>query len=135
MREPGEQRDALVATIRNTADWRRRKAYEFAEDRCARKASLRAAQALRVLANFVEGLPDDDPDLTRYALRRVGMIDGRLALAPDASFLLSRFGVGKGSWQASKPTEPQMRNILRRINGVETQKRGMLATRRRGEEL
>ena len=134
MRGPGEQREALVATIRAAADWRWRKAYEYAEDRCARKASLRARAALRILASFVEGMADDDPDLALHALGRVGTIGDRLALAPAASTLLSRFGIGKASWQEGEPTEAQMRNLLRRMDGIEARKRGELAAARREED-
>lgn len=77
----------------------------------ARKENLRAKQALRALANFVEAMLDDDPDLHPYALRRADERGGRLRLVPDSVFLLSRFGLGKGAWQASRPTESQMRNI------------------------
>ncbi|MEX2107657.1 MAG: hypothetical protein WD827_02070 [Solirubrobacterales bacterium] len=125
----------MVATIRGTADWRRRKAYEFEGDRCARKACLRTAQALRVLANFVEGLPDDDPDLARPALLGVGTIGDRLVLAPHGSFLLSRFGIGKRSWHAEQPTESQMRSLLRRLDGVEARKQAKLNARQPGDPL
>lgn len=95
VRTRGEQRDALVATIRDSAEWRRRKANEFEDEPVSRKASLRARQALRTLANFVEALPDDDPGLNLHALRRVELSEGRLALTDEAKLLLSRFGIAK----------------------------------------
>jgi hypothetical protein len=122
VRNAEDQRLLLVATIRDTAQWRGRTADEF-DDATARKGSLRAKQALRTLANFVEAMPDDDPDLNLYALRRVEERDGRLWLTPDGAALLSRFGLGKGAWQSSTPSESQMRNVLRRIDGVEAQER------------
>lgn len=123
VRTPADQRDLLVATIRGTAEWRSRKAYEFVDDFIAHKRSLRARQALRTLANFVESLPDDDPDLHLHALRRADERDGRLRLTPDSVLSLSRFGLDRGAWQASKPSENQMRNILRRIDGIEAKER------------
>ncbi len=117
-----DQRRLLAATVRNTAEWRGHKADEF-DDATARKRSLRAKQALRTLANFVEAMPDEDPDLGLYALRRVEERDGLLWLTPDGAALLSRFGLGKGAWQSSTPSESQMRNVLRRIDGIEAQER------------
>lgn len=122
VRPIGEQRRLLVATIRATAQWRHDKAYEF-EDSDVRKQNFRARQALRTLANFVEGLDDDDIDLNLYALRRADERDGRLWLTPDGAALLSRFGLGRGAWQSSQPSVSQMRNILRRVDGVEAQER------------
>jgi hypothetical protein len=122
VRPVGEQRRLLVATIRATAQWRNDKAHEF-EDSDVRKQNFRARQALRTLANFVEGLPDDDLDLNLYALRRADARDGRLWLTPDGAALLSRFGLGRGAWQSSQPSESQMRNILRRVDGIEAQER------------
>lgn len=122
-RAPTEQRRLLVATIRHAADWRGEKAREFADDETARRRSYRARQALRTLANFIEALPDDDPDLTLYALQRTDERDGRLWLTPDTFALLSRFGLGIGAWKSSAPSEKQMRNLLRRIDGSEAQER------------
>lgn len=127
MQEPRpapDQRRLLAETIRSTARWRRRKADEFGDDAEARRASVRAASALRTLANFVDGLSDDDPDLRLYALCRTGERPGRgLDLTEDASAHLSRFGIKRGSWQAPTPTENQMRNILRRLDGIEAHER------------
>jgi hypothetical protein len=124
VRTPAEQRDALAVTIRDSAEWRRRKADEFEDEPVSRKASLRARQALRTLANFVEALPDDDPELGLYALRRVELVEGRLALTSEAKLLLSRFGIAKRSWQSSTPSERQMRKILRQLDGMEAHERG-----------
>lgn len=77
----------------------------------------------RALANFVEVMPDEDPDLNLYALRRASGHGGRLSLTLDSVYLLSRFGLDKGAWQSSRPAETQMRNILRRIDGVEARER------------
>jgi hypothetical protein len=122
-RSAADQRSVLAATIRHTANWRTSKADKFADDETARRRSLRAKSALRTLANFVEGLPDDDPELALHALSRVDELGGRLALTPDAFALLSRFGLGKGAWQAPTPTERQMRNVLRRVDGIEARER------------
>lgn len=37
--------------------------------------------------------------------------------------LLSRFGINIGSWQDTRPTESQMRNVLRRVDGIEAKER------------
>lgn len=123
VRTAADQRSFLVKTIRDTAEWRKRKVEEFGDDPIARKRSLRAKQALGALANFVEAMPDDDPDLNLYALRRAEEHDGRLLLAIDSLTLISRFGMDRGAWQASAPTESQMRNVLRRIDGIEARER------------
>lgn len=132
VRATAEQRDLLVATIRDEAEWRRRKADQFCADEIARKRSLRARQALRTLANFVEGLPDTDPDLKLHALRRVEPREGKLRLTHESVVLLSRFGLKKESWQSSKPSESQMRNVLRRLDGIEGRER---AARKQRAEL
>jgi hypothetical protein len=123
VRTSADQRSSLVKTIRDTAEWRKRKVEEFDDDPIARKRSLRAKQALGALANFVEGMPDDDPDLSLHALRRAEERDGRLLLSLDSFTLISRFGMDRGAWQASRPTESQMRNVLRRIDGIEARER------------
>lgn len=123
VRTSADQRRLLVLTIRNTAEWRGQKADEFEGDAIARKQNLRAKQALRALANFVEVMPDEDPDLNLHALRRASGHGGRLSLTLDSVYLLSRFGLDKGAWQSSRPTENQMRNILRRIDGIEARER------------
>jgi len=123
VRAPADQRVLLATTIRDVAHWRKEKADEFGDDPIARKRSLRAKQALKTLANFVEAMPDDDPDLNLYALRRMDERDGRLSITPDSFMLLSRFGMDRGAWQAARPTESQMRNVLRRIDGIEARER------------
>lgn len=127
MQEPrpaAEQRRLLAETIRSTARWRRRKADEFGEDPEARRANTRAASALRTLANFVDGLPDDDPDIGLYALCRTReRSGGGLDLAEEAYMHLSRFGLRRGSWQGASPSESQMRNVLRRLDGIEAHER------------
>lgn len=136
MQEPRpapDQRRLLAETIRSAARWRRGKADEFGDDAEARRANVRAATALRVLANFVDGLADDDPDLHLYALCRTAERPGGvLDLTEDASVLLSRFGIKRGSWQASTPTENQMRNVLRRLDGIEARERA--ERKRRAEQ-
>ena len=92
----------------------------------------RPAAALRTLANFVDELPDDDADINLYALRRTDERDGRLGLTDDAAVLLSRFGLHRGAWQASKPSESQMRNVLRRLDGIEARERA--ERKRRAEQ-
>ncbi|HEX5853897.1 MAG TPA: hypothetical protein VFY36_12500 [Solirubrobacteraceae bacterium] len=123
LRTSADQRRLLVKTIRDTAAWRDRKVKEFEDDAIARKRSLRAKQALGAFANFVEAMPDGDPDLSLPALRRVTERDGSLSLTPDSLTLVSRFGMDRGAWQASKPTESQMRNALHRIDGIEARER------------
>jgi hypothetical protein len=76
--------------------------------------------ALRTLANFIDGLPDDDRDLSLEALSRTQEIDGRLELAEDASVLLSRFGLDYGAWQSESPSEkqgPRLGSSLNEVSG------------------
>jgi hypothetical protein len=127
-----KQRRLLVETIRASARWRRGKADEFRDDEGARRQSLRADVALRALASFVEKLPDSDPDLNLSALSRTDEREGRLVLTTDASVLLSRFGLDARAWRSGAPTESQMRNMLRRIDGIEARERS--ARKRRAEE-
>jgi hypothetical protein len=123
VRSAADQRRLLAATIRNTAEWRKGKAAEFEDHEEARAENLRATHALRALANFVEALPDDDADLNLAALRRLDERRGLLWLAPDGLTLLSRFGLNQGTWKASKPSEAQLRNVLRRLDGIEARER------------
>ncbi len=123
VRPISDHRRLLVATIRNAADWRRRKIDEYEHDDDLRKENVRAKKALLTLANFVEGLPDDDRDLNLHALRRADEHENRLQLTPDSLTLLSRFGLSRGSWQDGRPTESQMRNVLRRVDGIEAKER------------
>jgi hypothetical protein len=122
-RAAAHQRRVLVETIRASAQWRGRKADEFADDEDARRENARAALALRRLANFVDGLPEKDPELNLPALSRTEMRDGRLVLTANALVLLSRFGLGYGSWKSGPPGESQMRNVLRRLDGIEARER------------
>ncbi len=130
-RSAADQRRLLVETIRASAGWRRRKAEEFRDDADAHRQNSRAAIALRTLANFVDAMPDDDPDLGLHALSRTQERNGRLDLTEEASVLLSRFGLDYGAWQSASPTENQMRNVLRRIDGIEARERS--ARRKRAE--
>ena len=127
-----DQRRLLVETIRASAQWRQRKADEFSDDENARRQNSRATLALRALANFVAGLPNDDPDLNLPALARTDERDGHLALAEEASILLSRFGLGYGAWKSGTPGERQMRNVLRRMDGIEARERS--ARKQRAED-
>ena len=52
---------SLAGFCRATAAWRRRKAEEYDRD----ERNLRAAAALEELADYVGGLPPDDPRLTK----------------------------------------------------------------------
>jgi hypothetical protein len=123
-KRPGPvQRRLLVETIRASAHWRQGKAEEFQDDDDARRHNARAALALRRLAKFVEGLPDNDQDLNLAALSRTEAREGRLTLSTDASVLLSRFGLGQGAWKSGPPNESQMRNVLRRLDGIEARER------------
>lgn len=44
-------------------------------------------------------------------------------LTDDGMTLLSRFGINIGSWGDTRPTESQMRNVLRRVDGIEAKER------------
>jgi hypothetical protein len=131
-RAAADQRRLLVETIRASAQWRQGKAEQFRDDEDALRHNSRAALALKTLANFVNGLPDSDPELNLPALSRVEKLDGRLALTEDASVLLSRFGLGYGAWRSGAPNEKQMRNVLRRLDGIEARERK--ARKQRAEE-
>jgi hypothetical protein len=123
VRPIADQRRLLVATIRSAADWRAGRADTFEHDKSAHRENKRAKTALRTLANFGERLSDDDRDLELHALRRADERDGRLQLTDDSMALLSRFGINRGSWRDTRPTESQMRNILRRVDGIESKER------------
>lgn len=131
-RTGSKQRRLLVETIRASAKWRRGKADEFRDDENARRQSARAEIALRTLASFVDKLPDDDPELNLNALSRTDEQEGRLVLTLDAAVLLSRFGLDARAWRSGAPTESQMRNVLRRLDGIEARERS--ARKRRAEE-
>jgi hypothetical protein len=123
LRSAADQRRLLAETIRRTARWRGMKAAEHADAPQAAKRSRRAQIALRALANFVDGLGDDDPDLDLYALRRVAAASDHLLLSDESRELLSRFGMSRGAWQQASITQAQMRNLLRRLDGVEARER------------
>ena len=120
-RTPAQQRDLLVATVRFVADWRRKQAEKYAPeesaDPYAQTRSLRAEAALRALAEFVEELPDDDKALKLRTLLTTEQDEGRLMLGEDGFDLLSRFLMSVAT--QTEPTGEQMRNILRRLDGVE----------------
>lgn len=120
-----EHRRRLAETIRRSAAWRKKVANEYEHDREALRASLRAANALRTLANFVDGLADDDRDL-RCCRHATVFDDGNAyVLCPEGLRLLSRFWVNRGSAASkSKPDDSQMRNVLRRMDGAECASRG-----------
>lgn len=126
------QRRLLVETIRASARWRQGKADEFGDDDNARRQNARAELALRKLASFVDGLPNEDPELSLPALARTDERHGCLALTEEALVLLSRFGLGYGSWKSGPPNESQMRNVLRRMDGIEARERA--ARKKRAEE-
>jgi hypothetical protein len=124
-RTPAEQRELLVATINFVADWRHEQAEKYdpaeAADPYAQTRSLRAGAALRALAEFVEELPDDDPALKLRTLLNTDQDEGRLVLGEDGFDLLSRFLMSVAT--QTEPTEKQMRNILRRLDGAEGRER------------
>jgi hypothetical protein len=112
---------ALAAAMRTTASWRQRKAREYAEDHIARHRSNRASTALRTAAKFVDGMDPDDRDLAW--LRHVELNRDRLHLCEESNELLSRFGIDPGAWRDGRPTETQIRNLLRRVSGAESRAR------------
>jgi len=123
---PEGHRERLVATVQAVIDWRREKAREAEDvhhDKWARERSNRAFFALKILRTFVSSLPDDDPDLG--AFRHSPTQGDRYRICPEAWDLLSRFGMARGNLRMSggKPTEAQMRNVLRRAEGQEQQAR------------
>lgn len=115
-------RDDLARAMRDTADWRRRKAREFEDDKISRMRSHRAMVAIQTAAKFVEALPEDDRDLGW--LRYVNKSRGRRAwLCAEARELLSRFGIDRGAWTSGPPNETQIRNLLRRMAGAQARER------------
>ena len=124
---PAGHRERLAATIQAAADWRRDKAREAEDtyrDRRARERSNRACFALKMLRTFVLfSLPDDDPDLATF--RSSNPQGDCYRICPEAWELLSRFCMARGSLHESggKPTEAQMRNVLRRAEGREQEAR------------
>jgi hypothetical protein len=115
-------RDDLVRAMRDTADWRKRKAREFEDDKVSRIRSHRAMVAIQTAAKFVEALPGDDRDLSwlRYINKSR---TGRAWLCAEARELLGRFGMDKGAWTSGPPDETQIRNLLRRMAGAQTRER------------
>lgn len=63
--------------------------------RVRRLDRAQAKQALLTLANFVEALSDEDPDLDLMPCAEPKREGGRLQLALDSATLVSRFGIGK----------------------------------------
>lgn len=124
---PEGHRERLAATIQAVIDWRRNKAHEAEDayqDKWARERSNRAFFALKILRTFVLfSLSEDDPDLSTF--RYSAPQGDRYRLCPEAWDVLSRFCMARGNLQRSggKPTEAQMRNVLRRAEGKEQQAR------------
>lgn len=124
---PEGHRERLAATIQAIIDWRRDKAHEAEDahqDKWARERSNRAFFALKILRTFILfSLSEDDPDLGTF--RHSAPQCDRYGICPEAWDLLSRFCMARGNLQESggKPTEAQMRNVLRRAEGREQQAR------------
>ncbi|MFI4989424.1 MAG: hypothetical protein ACHQHO_00725 [Solirubrobacterales bacterium] len=76
-------------------------------------------------------MSEEDRDLDLHALRRVEERNDALALTLESATLLSRFGIDRGAWQEGVPSEAQMRNALRRVDGIEARERA--ARRERAE--
>jgi hypothetical protein len=115
-------KDDLVRAMRDTADWRKRKAREFEDDKISRMRSHRARVAIQTAAKLVESLPEDDRDLAW--LRSIDKSrGGRAWLCAEAGELLGRFGMDKGAWTDGPPSETQIRNLLRRMAGAQTRER------------
>jgi hypothetical protein len=116
-------RQRLAETLRAIAQWRWEQAEKYPDDPDAVRASRRAGYALKRLANFVLELPIDDRDLRVLRLQPVRS-DGTLKLGRASLKILSRFGANFGAWQEGVASEAQMRNVLRRADGAESQARG-----------
>jgi hypothetical protein len=121
-RLPDGHRDRLAATIRAVAQWRREKAYAHRDDKMAHKRSMHSFIALKELAKYVETLPEDDPDLGTF--RYSTPVDDSYRLSRGAWDRLSRFGMSHNvHGMDQRPGEAQMRNALRRAEGMEQQHR------------
>lgn len=91
---------------------------------------MRAATALRVLANFVETLPDDDLRLRCMGASRIHRDGETYHLSREAPEILSRFGIGRDAWQSGGTlSEAQMTNILNRVEGAEARARHAMRER------
>lgn len=112
-------RERLSTTVRRIAQWRGKQVSEYRDDPIAVRRSRRASVALRTLGNFVDGLSVDDKDVRNLWGVPLSPDGQSLRLEPDGLRLLSRFGLDIGAWQEGPPLESQMRNILRRANGIE----------------
>jgi hypothetical protein len=123
LRSAADQRRLLAETVRRSARWRGTKVAEHIDDPLATKRNRRAMLALRRLANFIDAMDDDDPDLALYALRRVEAAPEHLVLTSESLALLSRFGLSLGAWHDGPASEAQMRNALRRLDGIEARDR------------
>jgi hypothetical protein len=116
-------RERLSFTLRKIAYWRYQQSFREGLSRNEKKAQLRAELSLRRLANFVDELSIDDPDLRNFFHCEVTLA-GRVDMTRAAFHQLSRFGMNIGAWQqGGGPAEAQMRNILRRANGHEQRAR------------
>jgi hypothetical protein len=126
-RTPAQQRDLLATTVKFVADWRHTQAEKYdpaeAADPFAKTRSLRAEAALRALAEFVEGLPDDDKALKLRTLLTTDEDEGRLVLTVECFELLSRFLMSVSTQTESGPTEAQCRKMLGRVDGCEGRER------------
>ncbi len=78
--------------------------------------------AIQCAAKLVASLPEDDRDIAW--LRHLEISSGRLELCEASLDLLSRFGMDRGAWQQGVPTDAQIRNLLRRMDGAEAAARG-----------
>jgi hypothetical protein len=116
-------RQHLVETLRAIARWRWQQTYEYPDDPEVVRANRRAEASLKRLANFVLALPVDDLDLRVLRLQPVRS-DGQLQLGRESFQILSRFGANRGAWKDGVASDAQMRNVLRRADGAESQARG-----------
>lgn len=113
--------ERAVETIRRTARWRRAKADEHPE---SQRQNRRGATALRILANFVEELDADDRDLSNFRHIPVSDDGDAYRLSEEAATILARFGLNLGAWEGkARPSEAQLRNVLRRVTGAESTER------------
>jgi len=119
-------RERLVETIQRTSQWRHNLADDYDEEgqKLSRMQNRRSALALARLANFVRDLPEDDPDLGRCKKSEIAR-DGRsYILGEEAARLLGRFWINRAAAKdGGAPTEAQMRNLLRRMDGAEQRHR------------
>ena len=116
----------LAASIRHAAKRRAATALNYGVDSARRERFYSAVSGLHELANFVERLPADDPDLQLDALQSapISADETHYMLSRETDHVLLRFWMHAPQTHGeAPPTEALMRKMLRRLNDAEAQAR------------